>query len=117
MFCTRQKVILSAVLLPTVTRFSIPGATRRYAQLARSMDLAGDKGCDEVAAKKLVEGLEDLNQDSNIPRLGALKEITRECFADNVAKMAEDALDSGSPANNPVVPNIGEITTLYQSAY
>jgi len=31
--------------------------------------------------------------------------------------MAEDALDSGSPANNPVVPNIGEISTLYQSAY
>jgi hypothetical protein len=37
------------------------------------MDLAGDKDCDEVAAKKLVEGLEDLNQDLNIPRLGALK--------------------------------------------
>jgi alcohol dehydrogenase class IV len=67
-----------AVLLPTVTRFSIPGATRRYAQLARSMDLAGDKNSDEVAAKKLVEGLEDLNQDLNIPRLGALKENTSE---------------------------------------
>lgn len=107
----------NAVLLPPVTRFSIPGATKRYAQLARSMDLAGDKDCDEVAAKKLVEGLEDLNQDLNIPRLGALKEITPERFADNVAKMAQDALDSGSPANNPVVPNIGEITTLYQSAY
>lgn len=54
-----------------------------------------------MCAKKLVEGLEDLNRDLNIPRLGALKEITSERFADNLAKMAQDALDSGSPANNP----------------
>jgi len=31
--------------------------------------------------------------------------------------MANDALASGSPANNPVVPSTDEIVELYRAAY
>ena len=32
-------------------------------------------------------------------------------------KMASDALASGSPANNPVVPSAAEIVELYREAW
>lgn len=34
-----------------------------------------------------------------------------------IAGMADDALASGSPANNPVIPTAGEIIRLYQEAW
>jgi alcohol dehydrogenase class IV len=106
----------NAVLLPTVTRFSIRGAQKRYADVARTMNWAESQDSDESASLKLAEALECLNSELNIPRLGACKGVDINRFEENLDKMASDALDSGSPANNPVVPTASEIVSLYRAA-
>lgn len=99
----------NAVLLPAVTRFSIPGAPERYAEIGRHMGL-GD-------GETLVEGLERLNRELGIPKLRDALKTDRSVFETHLRKMADDALASGSPQNNPVVPTADEIVDLYRSAW
>ncbi|MBS1886975.1 MAG: iron-containing alcohol dehydrogenase [Actinobacteria bacterium] len=107
----------NAVLLPTVTRFSLPGASGRYAQLARLLGFAAEGEDDATAAARMVAGLEDLNRRLEVPRLGALEQLEEGAFEASVAKMAADALASGSPDRNPVVPTAEEIVVLYKEAW
>lgn len=107
----------NAVLLPAVTRFSVRGAVARYAEVTRHMNFAETNDPDDLAAGKLADRLEDLNLNLGIPRLGALDQVDQKSFEHNLRKMAQDALDSGSPANNPAVPGIDEIVELYRAAY
>jgi alcohol dehydrogenase class IV len=107
----------NAVLLPTVTRFSLPGALDRYAYIARQMGFCEDSMGDESACEALVQGLENLNTQLGIPRLRSVLSIDRSVFESSVRKMADDALASGSPQNNPVVPSGGEIIELYRQAW
>jgi alcohol dehydrogenase class IV len=107
----------NSVLLPTVTRFSWPGSKARYAEIARAIQLASEKSSDEAACGALAGWLDQLNNDLQVPRL-------RECCAGDVArfrasleKMAADALESGSPQNNPVVPAASQIVELFELAW
>jgi alcohol dehydrogenase class IV len=106
----------NAVLLPAVTRFSLEGDVGRYAEIARLMGFAGDNESNNIAAVALADGLEALNATLGIPRLRDCKSITAELLAQSTAKMAEDALASGSPQNNPVIPSAAQIEALYQAA-
>lgn len=106
----------NAVLLPTVTKFSWSARVERYATVARLL------GCslqvaDEYAAESLVEGLEQLNADLDVPRLRACRGVEETRFRASLTKMADDALASGSPQNNPRVPTAAEIVALYEAAW
>jgi alcohol dehydrogenase class IV len=107
----------NAVLLPAVTRYSIPGAPRRYANAARAMGWAGEANSDESACAALLEGLERLNASLAVPRLRDCVQVSLPEFESTLSKMAADALQSGSPQNNPVVPAAGEIVALYREAW
>jgi len=107
----------NAVLLPTVTRFSLTGALVRYATVARIAGLADSTDDDETAAYRLVEGLEALNDALQIPPLRECVRVGRAKFESNLEKMALDALASGSPQNNPVVPTAEQIIELYKQAW
>ena len=107
----------NAVLLPAVTRFSLVGAVERYATVARTMGLATGADSAAVAGEKLLVGLAALNARLAVPRLGGCKGVTRERFDTLKAKMAIDALASGSPGNNPVVPTAEQIVAIYDDAY
>jgi alcohol dehydrogenase class IV len=52
-----------------------------------------------------------------VPRLRDLRGVERDRFEESLPKMAEDALASGSPARNPVVPTADEIVDLYRRAW
>src|SRR5512133_1342387 len=106
----------NALLLPTVTRFSVAGAPERYATVAREMALAGAADSDEVACERLVEELEALNADLGIPSLSGAQ-VDREHFERVVQDMAQAALDSGSPGFNPQPASKDEIVELYRLAY
>lgn len=99
----------NAVLLPTVTRFSLPAAPERYATIAK---ILGDETGDA-----LVNRLEQLNFDLRIPRLRECPGIVESRFRSLLPKMAEDALASGSPQNNPRIPSADEIIQLYEEAW
>ncbi len=106
----------NALLLPTVTRFSVSGAPERYAHVARAMDLAGAEDSDRVACDRLVDELEALNSDLGIPSLSQA-DVDREHFDRVVEEMAQAALDSGSPGFNPEPATKDQIVELYRQAY
>ncbi len=109
--------ISNAMLLPAVTRFSVPGAVARYATVARALRWSRSGEDDQTAAATLVDGLEALNHRLNVPTLGKYLVAQATRFADALPKMAHDALASGSPANNPVVPAADQIIDLYRRAW
>jgi len=106
----------NAMLLPAITRFSIHGAEARYAQAARQSGFASASDSDPVAAAKLVSGLETLNQDLSVPTPSGFG-IQEADWNGKMALMAEQALASGSPNNNPRVPNSSEIVALYRAVW
>ena len=109
--------ISNAMLLPIVTRFSLPGAMARYATISRTMDCAAPGDNDTAAADALVAGLEQLNQRLKIPRLRDDPRLVEEKFFRLLEKMAADALASGSPQTNPVIPTAAQIVELYRAAW
>ncbi len=107
----------NAVLLPVVTRYSLSGATERYATIARLMGTASTEDTDEEAGEPLARRLENLNERLGVPRLREIEGIDEGRFQAMLAKMAEDALASGSPQNNPRVPTRADIIDLYLQAW
>src|SRR5262245_17961083 len=107
----------NSVLLPAVTRFSWPGAKSRYAEIARAIQLVSVKTPDESACESLVGWLDQLNEDLQVPRLRDCCGGDVEKFRATLPKMAADALESGSPQNNPVVPAASQIVELFEVAW
>jgi alcohol dehydrogenase class IV len=107
----------NSVLLPAVTRFSWPGAKSRYADVSRAMGIASTKVSDEAACQGLSDWLDQLNDDLQVPRLRDCCGGDPEKFRAALPKMAADALESGSPQNNPVVPAAEQIIELFERAW
>jgi alcohol dehydrogenase class IV len=106
----------NAMLLPAVTRFSLNDALPRYAQAARLSGFAHEADADQLAGAKLVNGLDELNAELGVPTPGKFG-ISPEAWHDKKHLMATQALASGSPANNPRIPDHAEIVTLYDAVY
>ena len=106
------------MLAPRVTRFSLPGAVKRYADVARAADMAPLSASDEDAADALPRALAALNRELGVPPLSSWRAIASpDAFESVVPKMAADALASGSPNNNPVVPTAPQIEALYRDIF
>lgn len=106
----------NAMLLPEVTAWSVSHAPQRYAQCARVMGLAGPDDSDAQAVERLVSGLRQLTADLNVPGPRAWG-ISEGAWFDALDTMAAQALASGSPANNPRIPNAEDIVGLYQRVW
>lgn len=106
----------NAMLLPEITAWSITGAEARYATCARVMGIVPENTDDASACKALVAALRERNRalDVPTPRSYGLEESR---WNDLLPLMAEQALASGSPANNPRVPAHAEIVELYQKVW
>jgi alcohol dehydrogenase class IV len=102
----------NAILLPLVMEYTCVGAPERFAKLAEALgeDVYGLSTME--AARSAVAAVSQLCDDIKIPRAAELK-INREDFMRLAPKMSEDALASGSPANNPRRPTKEEIVELY----
>lgn len=104
----------NAMLLPAVTAFSTGFAQARYAICARTIGWASDSDDDALACERLVDNLNILNADLRVPRPSDLgHSADRATFT----VMAEQALASGSPQNNPRVPDTDEIVGLYEEIW
>jgi alcohol dehydrogenase class IV len=106
----------NAMLLPAVTEFSVPSAPSRYADCARAMGLAAPDSTDGEATGALVWELRLLNQELEVPTPREYG-IGVERWWELAPLMAEQALASGSPGNNPRVPVAEEIVELYHAVY
>lgn len=108
--------VSNAALLVVVMEFSLSGNPRRYADIAKAWGENIEGLTDLQAAELAVQAVRRLVTDVNIPPLSALIE-DREEFYRLAPQMAADAIDSGSPGNNPRRPTKEEIIELYQVAY
>ena len=106
----------NAMLLPAVTAFGLDAASARYAEAARVMGLIGEGQNDTRAGEALLAELRALNEELRVPTPAA-HGISAAEWARLLPLMAEQALASGSPANNPRVPDAAEIMALYRQAY
>jgi len=106
----------NAMLLPAVTRYSAPSALQRYAECARAMGVASAEEGDQSAVSRLINELEALNRDLKVPS-PRKHGIDANEWDRLLPLMADQALASGSPGNNPIVPTAEEIVDIYRQAW
>ena len=106
----------NAMLLPTITEFSIDHAKDRYADCSRAGNFAALEDNDDIACEKLIKGLYKINNDFDVP---SMKEfgINEKNFEEELENMATDAEVSGAPNLNPRVPSVNEMVDLYGKAW
>ena len=107
----------NALLLPTVTRFSVTGRARALRAPSRARcDLAGRRGLRRGRLRAPRRGARGAQRRPGIPSLSEAG-VDREHFERVVQDMAQAALDSGSPGFNPQPATKEEIVELYHQAY
>jgi alcohol dehydrogenase class IV len=108
--------LANAVLLPDVTKFSLEAAEARYAEISRTIGIVPSHTADSVGANALLPWLEHLNRRCGIPRMRELI-MDRRVYESKLHEMAEAAIESGSPDNNPRVPTCEQIIDIYRSIW
>lgn len=108
--------VSNAALLVMVMEFSLIGNPRRYAEIAQAMG-ENIAGLTDLEATELgAQAVQRLVSDVAIPPLSELIEDEAE-FYRLAPQMAQDAIDSGSPGNNPRQATKEQIIELYKIAY
>lgn len=108
--------ISNAMLLPAVLEFSKDHCVERLAAIGRLIDKKLEQVNNDIAANETIEQVKQLCRNLNIPNLKRYG-IDEKQFEEHLEKMAEDAIASGSPGNNPRIPNKEEIIELYRYCY
>jgi alcohol dehydrogenase class IV len=106
----------NAALLGAVTEFSLIGNPARYAQIAKAMGENVGGLSDLEGAQLAAKAIKRLIKDIQIPSLKDLG-VDRTKLDQLAPKMAEDAIASRSPGNNPRQATKEEIVELYKIAY
>lgn len=108
--------VSNAVLLPACLEFAIAENTGRFAEIGRLMGVATASTEDKAAAAAMVQEVTRFCKEIEIPTLSELG-VNKEDFMAQLEKMAEDALDSGSPQNTFRIPNKEEIMEIYKKLF
>ena len=106
----------NAMLLPTITEYSIDHAKRRYADCSRAGNFSLLDDDDDTACEKLIKGLYKMNKDFDVPSMKKFG-IDEKNFEEMLENMATDAEISGAPNLNPRVPSVSEMIDLYGKAW
>ena len=81
------------------------------------MGIASEKDSEEKAGDVLINHLAELNRTLNIGRLRDAVHVDWAMFDSKLQAMADAALESGSPQNNPRLPTREQIVELYRQAW
>ncbi|WP_099304805.1 iron-containing alcohol dehydrogenase [Bacillus sp. Marseille-P3800] len=104
--------VSNAMLLPVVLTYTQNHCTKRLAEIGRVLFPEEKTTQEEQLAQMVVDRIISLCQQLAIPTLSEWG-VDQDAFHRVLDKMADDALMSGSPQNNPRVPSKEEIRTLY----
>lgn len=105
--------VSNALLLGSCMEFAMEGEVKRFAQVARAMGITDDSLSDKEVALLGVKEVKKLCEDIKIPKILDLG-IDKEEFLVQIDKMAEDALNSGSPSNTYKKPDKEDIIRIYK---
>ena len=110
----------NAMYLPKVIRFNsrIPEAKKRYADIARSLGLAGSH--EEELVSSLIGRIEEMNSQLSIP--SCIKDyeggiISEEEFEEKLPSVARLAVEDACTLSNPRKINAGEMEELLRCCY
>ncbi|WP_163468872.1 iron-containing alcohol dehydrogenase [Fusobacterium sp. IOR10] len=106
----------NAVLLEKCLVFLKSGAIDKLVDLSKAIGVYTSEMTDEEAANKFIEAVSQLLKDLEIPTLEDLN-IDKNVFFENIDKMANDALASGSPANTRKSVSHKDIVSIYQELW
>lgn len=108
--------LCNSILLQSVMAFSLGSAPQRYASIAEALGCEVG-GLDSITAANC--GIDKVREITEILAVPTLSQTGADLdlFERSVVKMAEDAIASGSPGNNPRIATIDEITELYRQNY
>jgi alcohol dehydrogenase class IV len=106
----------NAMLLPAVTAFSVKAGESRYAECARAIGVADSSDSDARAGTKLIDALFKRNQELEVPSPKQYG-IPEDRYFSLIPVMTKQALDSGSPQNNPRIPTSEEIEAIYRQIW
>ncbi|MGI0479972.1 bifunctional acetaldehyde-CoA/alcohol dehydrogenase [Geminocystis sp. CENA526] len=97
-------------------QYKYPNAKFRYAQIADYLQLGGIT--DDEKVEKLVEAVENLKKELNIPlTIREVLSIEDQEFYDEIESLAEEAFDDQCTGTNPRYPLIKDMKELYIMAY
>lgn len=90
--------VSNAILLAKCLEFAIYGHVTRFAEIAKTIGVYKESMTELEAAQELVCVIDQFCKALQVPTLDELK-INRDEFHQSLDKMADDAIESGSPAN------------------
>lgn len=108
--------VSNAMLLPGVLEFTKEAALQQLSEIGQLISPDAGLSTDEAWADEAIKRIKELCHNLDIPSMREWG-IKREELENVVEKMAIDAIDSGSPANNPRMPTKEEIVALYRRCY
>lgn len=106
----------NAMLLKECLSFALEGAYSRFAELGRGVGAAADTDSDKAASEKFLAAVEALTRKLETPTLRKYG-IDREEFFKVIDKMADDAMESGSPLNTMREVSREEVKEIYKSLW
>ena len=106
----------NAMLMKECLGFALCGAYERFAQLGRSIGAASAEDADKEAAEKFLAAVEGLTKELETPTLEEFG-IDKEEFFRVIDKMANDALESGSPQNTCREVSKEDIEQMYRNLW
>ncbi|WP_130861617.1 iron-containing alcohol dehydrogenase [Bacilliculturomica massiliensis] len=106
----------NAMLLPECLKFAVSGAEERFCELARETGLYEDGMTVQQGAQVFISAVCDLCASLNVQTLAEFG-VDKEDFFQNISKMADDAIASGSPANTRRQPTKEDITEIYEALW
>lgn len=108
--------ISNAMLDEKCFEYVLDGAYDRFGDLAKAVGAAKESDSDQKAAEKFLEIVRRLCSICQIPTLQEYG-IDREAFFASLDKMAEDAMESGSPSNTRKPLTKEDLIRIYQSLW
>lgn len=108
--------ISNAMLDERCFQYVLDGAYERFGNLARTVGAAKEEDDDRAAAEKFLEIVKTLCRICEIPTLSEYG-IDREEFFKNIDKMADDAMESGSPSNTRKPLTREDLKKIYESLW
>ena len=108
--------ISNAMLLKECLSYVADGATERFADLAHAIGVADEGDSDAILASKFIDEIAKLCAFCEVPTLEEYG-IDKDCFFQNIGKMAQDALDSGSPGNTRKELTKDDLVTIYKNLW
>lgn len=108
--------ISNAMLLKECLTFALDGCYDRFGKIARELKRSDHMATDKEAAEAFLKAIEELCDKLEIPTLEEYG-IDRKRFESLIDKMADDAMNSGSPSNTIKQITKEDIIAIYKKLY